>query len=386
MEDTADVVIVGAGIVGASIAWHLARAGCRDVLVLERETHQGLGSTGKSMGGVRAQFATEVNVRLSLYSIPFYARFEEETAYPAGYRPHGYLLLATSVSQLDALRASHARQRALGLSQAVVLDAEDVRRMVPPLRVDDIAGATFCPTDGFVDPYSVMNGFTRAALDLGVRLRKRTHVVAIDVEDGRVSGVRTTRGDIATRCVVLAAGAWAAPLARTAGVDLPVTPRRRMLVPSEPFPGLPERCPMVIDLGTGFHFRPEGRGLLLAWEDPDEPPCGEPVFDRGFVEKLLEKAVQRVPAFVDLAVNPARGWAGLYEMSPDKHGILGPAPGVPGLWLANGFSGHGVMHAPATGRIVADLIVDGHCDALDWSALSAERFATGRLLHETAVF
>jgi sarcosine oxidase subunit beta len=386
VADTSDVVIVGAGIVGASIAWHLARAGCRDVLLLEREAHQGLGSTGKSMGGVRAQFSTDVNIRLSLYSIPFYTRFEAETGHPAGYRAQGYLLLATSAAQFEYLRVNHARQRALGLSQAVVLSADDVRRMVPPLRVDDVTGATFCPTDGFVDPYSVMNGFTLAAADLGVRLRKRTEVVSIVTQGGRVSGVRTSDGIVESRNVVLAAGAWAAPIARTAGVDLPVVPHRRMLVPSEPFPGLPERLPMVIDLGTGFHFRPEGRGLLLAWDDPDEPPCGEPVFDRRFVEKLLEQAAQRVPTFVDLAVNPSKGWAGLYEMSPDRHGILGPAPGVTGLWLANGFSGHGVMHAPATGRILADLVTSGRCDALEWADLGADRFVTGRLLHETAVF
>ena len=159
-----------------------------------------------------------------------------------------------------------------------------------------------------------------------------------------------------------------------------------MLVPSEPFPGLPERLPMVIDLGTGFHFRPEGRGLLLAWDDPEAPPCREAVFDRDFVERLLAHAARRVPAFADLAVNPAKGWAGLYEMSPDKHGILGPAPGVEGLWLANGFSGHGVMHAPATGRILADLVTRGRCDAIAWSELAADRFRTGKLLDETAVF
>ncbi len=157
-----------------------------------------------------------------------------------------------------------------------------------------------------------------------------------------------------------------------------------MLLPTEPLPGLPERLPMVIDMGTGFHFRPEGRGYLLAWHDPDEPRSCEPVFDRGFVEKVLLKAAARVPAFADLAVNPAKGWAGLYEMSPDKHGIVGPAPGVEGLWLANGFSGHGVMHAPATGRIVADLLMHGRCDAIEWSDLSIDRFASGRLLHETA--
>jgi sarcosine oxidase subunit beta len=236
-----------------------------------------------------------------------------------------------------------------------------------------------------VDPTSVMNGFTQAALACGGRLRKRTTVVSIETSRGRVTGVRTAEGVVGTGHVVLAAGAWAAPIARTAGVDLPVEPRRRMLVPTEPFAGLPERLPMVVDMQTGFHFRPEGRGYLLAWEDPDDPGSAEPVFDRRFVEKVLMKAAERVPAFAGLAVNPAKGWAGLYEMSPDKHGILGPAPGVEGLWLANGFSGHGVMHAPATGRILADLIVRGRCDAIEWSELSLERFASGRMLYETAI-
>ena len=385
MADTADVVIVGAGIVGASVAWHLARAGCTNVALVEREAHQGLGSTGKSMGGVRAQFATDVNIRLSLYSIPFYARFEEEVGHPCGYRPHGYLFVATSERHLDYLRTNHARQRALGLQEATLLSTREVRDVLPQLRTDDVLGGSYCPTDGFVDPYSVMNGFTQAATALGARLRKRTEVYAIEASNGRVTGVRTSDGTIGCPNVVLAAGAWAAPIAETAGVDLPVTPHRRMLVPTEPFAGLPDRLPMVIDMGTGFHFRPEGRGYLLAWEDPAEPPSAEPVFDRRFVEKVLLQAAARVPVFADLAVNPAKGWAGLYEMSPDKHGIVGPAPGVAGLWLANGFSGHGVMHAPATGHIVADLIVRGRCDALPWSELSLERFTTGRLLHENAI-
>jgi sarcosine oxidase subunit beta len=381
----ADVVIVGAGIVGASIAWHLARSGCRDVLLLEREAHQGRGSTGKSMGGVRAQFSTDVNIRLSLYSIPFYARFEDETGHPCGYRPHGYLFVATSARHLDYLQANHVRQRALGLREVTLLAPRDVCGILPQIHADDIVGGSYCPTDGFVDPYSVMTGFTQSAVDFGVRLRKRTTVQAIEVSGGRVIGVRTREGRIASRNVVLAAGAWAAPLAKTAGVDLPVAPHRRMLVPTEPFAGLPGRLPMVIDMGTGFHFRPEGRGYLLAWEDSTEPPCNEPVFDRRFVERVLAKAAERVPVFADLAVNPAKGWAGLYEMSPDKHGILGPVSGVDGLWLANGFSGHGVMHAPATGRILADLIVSGRCEAVPWSELSFQRFASGRLLHEHAI-
>ena len=191
--DSADVVIVGAGIVGASIAWHLARAGCRDVLLLEREPHQGRGSTGKSMGGVRAQFATDVNIRLSLYSIPFYARFDGETGYPCGYRPHGYLFVATTDAQMSYLRANHTRQRRLGLDLAQVLSRDEVHAMLPQLRVDDVRGGSYCPTDGFVDPYSVMNGFTLSALEHGVRLRKRTNAMAIEVAGGGLPGSKPRR-------------------------------------------------------------------------------------------------------------------------------------------------------------------------------------------------
>lgn len=385
MPESAHVVIVGAGIVGASIAWHLTQGGCRNVLLLEREPHQGRGSTGRSMGGVRAQFATDVNIRLSLYSIPFYGRFEDLVGAPCGYKPHGYLFVASAERHLAYLRANLERQRTLGLEGVELLDPADVRRLAPMLRHDDVVGGSYCGTDGFVDPHSVMAAFTEAALQRGARLRKRAEVLAIDVAGGRVRGVRTSQGLVEAEHVVIAAGAWAAPIARTAGVDLPVVPRRRMLVPTEPVDGIPERLPMVIDMATGFHFRPEGRGLLLAWDDPAAPPSEEPIFDPAFVERILEIAAGRVPAFADLPVNPSKGWAGLYELSPDKHAILGGVPGVQGLWLASGFSGHGVMHAPATGRILSDLVLHGRCDAIDWSVLGFERFRTGALLHETAV-
>ncbi len=385
MAESAHVVIVGAGIVGASIAWHLTEGGCRDVLMLERDAHQGRGSTGRSMGGVRAQFATDVNIRLSLYSIPFYGRFEEAVGASCGYKPHGYLFVATSGRHLDYLRTNVIRQRELGLRNVDLLTPEEVRRLAPMLRHDDIVGGSYCGTDGFVDPYSAMAGFTQAALDRGARLRKRANVIAVDVAGGRVRGVRTPEGIIEADHVVLAAGAWAAPVARTAGVQLPVVPRRRMLLPTEPIDGIPERLPMVIDMATGFHFRPEGRGLLMAWDDPAAAPSEEPAFDPAFVERILEVAADRVPAFADLPVNPSKGWAGLYEVSPDKHAILGGVADVQGLWLAAGFSGHGVMHAPATGRILADLVLHDRCDAIQWNVLVLDRFRTGALLHETAV-
>ena len=383
---TADVVIVGGGIVGSSIAWHLTDAGCKSVLVIERESAQGKGSTGKSMGGVRAQFSTPINIEMSLYSIPFYATFDERLGYPAGYRPQGYLFLATKQSHLDYLRANFAKQTALGLKTVRILSAEEIKSMLPQLRSDDILGGSFCSTDGFVDPYSAMNGFMACAIEKGATLWKKTEVTGLVTDAHGIAAVDTTRGRVLTRKVVNAAGAWAAQLATMAGVDLPVYPLRRMLVPSEPFDDFPHSSPMVIDMSTGFHFRPEGRGFLLAWNDPEEMPGYKADFEPAFIEKILVHAADRVPVFENLAINPKRAWAGLYEMSPDHHAILGPVAAVPGLYLANGFSGHGVMHAPSTGKILSDLIMEGRTRVVsNVELLSFERFAKHELLHETAI-
>ena len=383
---TADVVIIGGGIVGSSIAWYLTHGGCKNVLVIERESSQGKGSTGKSMGGVRAQFSTPVNIQMSLYSIPFYAKFEEVVGHPADYRPQGYLFLATKDSHQAYLHDNFERQKKLGLKTARLLAAEEIRGMLPQLRTDDVLGGSFCTTDGFVDPYSVMNGFMASAVENGATLWKKTEVTGISTGQPGAFRVETTREPVSTRTVVNAAGAWSAQIAKFVGIDLPVEPLRRMLVPSEPFSDFPHSSPMVIDMSTGFHFRPEGRGFLLAWNDPDETPGYKTDFEPAFIEKILMHAADRVPAFENLPINPKRAWAGLYEMTPDHHCILGPVADVPGFFLANGFSGHGVMHSPATGKILADLILQGKTDVVDDAGvLSFERFARGELLHETAV-
>jgi len=383
---SADVVIIGGGIVGSSIAWHLTHAGSKSVLVIERESSQGKGSTGKSMGGVRAQFSTPVNIQMSLYSIPFYSKFEEVVGHPADYRPQGYLFLATKDSHLAYLRDNFERQKQLGLKTARLISAEEIRAMLPQLRADDVLGGSFCSTDGFVDPYSVMNGFMASAVEHGATLWKKTEVGGITRDSSGAFSVATTRGDVSTRVVVNAAGAWAAQIAKFLGLDLPVEPLRRMLVPSEPFDDFPHSSPMVIDMSNGFHFRPEGRGFLLAWNDPEETPGYKTDFEPAFVEKILVHAANRVPAFENLPINPKRAWAGLYEMTPDHHCILGPVAAVPGFFLANGFSGHGVMHSPAKGKILSDLILQGKTDVVDdVSVLAFERFERGRLLHETAV-
>jgi len=407
MIETADVVIIGSGIVGSSVAYHLAEQGCTNVLVIEREAHQGKGSTGKSMGGVRAQFATDVNIQMSRYSIDFFSRFDEVVGYPADYRAHGYLFCANSEQHLDYLKTNRERQLALGVRNVELVSREDIVKFVPQLRADDILGGTFCPTDGFVDPHSVMMGFMLKARERGVRLWLDIQVTGIETElvgsgsagaapapaaassnsfpHRQVTGVNTTRGVISTRVVVNAAGPWAAEVARMAGAELPVEPLRRQLVPTEPFDKLPKRFPMVIDMSTGFHFRREGKGILLAWNDPEETPGFKTEFDPSFVEKILMRAASRVPCLVDAEVNPRRAWAGLYEMTPDHHAIIGPASNVAGLYFVNGFSGHGVMHSPASGRITADLILQGRSKLIDASQLSVKRFAEGRLLEETAV-
>ena len=383
--ETADVVIIGSGIVGSSVAYHLAQAGVTNVLVLEREAHQGKGSTGKSMGGVRAQFSTPVNIQMSRYSIDFFSRFDEVVGHPADYRAHGYLFCATSESHLAYLTANRERQIALGVTNVEWVSPKEIQAIVPQLRTDDILGGTFCPTDGFVDPHSVMMGFMLNARERGARLWLETQVTGIEVENDQIAAVMTSRGRVATRVVVNAAGAWAAAVAEMAGVDLPVEPLRRQLVPTEPFDQLPKRFPMVIDLSTGFHFRREGKGILLAWNDPAETVGFKTEFDATFVEKILTRAASRVPVLAEAGVNPRRAWAGLYEMTPDHHAIIGPAPNVKGLYFVNGFSGHGVMHSPASGRIAAELILQGHSDLIDAAQLSVERFAQGKLLEETAI-
>jgi sarcosine oxidase subunit beta len=337
------------------------------------------------MGGVRAQFSTDVNIRMSIYSIPFFAQFEEATGHPSGYKPRGYLFMATNDRHMNYLRDNIARQKALGLTNVELLSPEDIRKVLPQLRSDDIIGGSFCPTDGFVDPESVMTGFMARAIERGTELWRGTEVTGISTSHATVSGVKTTNGDVQAAIVVNAAGPWAAAVARMAGADLPVQPLRRMLVLTEPFTGLPERLPMIIDMSTGWHFRQEGLGLLMAWADRDQQPGFRADFDPAFIEKILTHAAARVPDFANLAVNPRRCWAGLYEMSPDHHAILGPAPNVRGLFFANGFSGHGVMHSPATGRILADLIVHGETQVIDAQDLNVQRFAEGRAIEETAI-
>lgn len=379
---TAEIVIIGGGVVGASVAYHLAERGVKDILILEREPRQGCGSTGKATGGIRAQFETDINIGMSLFSIDFFENWDHE----CGYEPRGYLFFATNDEQFDYLKRNVDKQRSLGVEGVELLDCQGVAEVVPALNCEDIVGGTFGQRDGFIDPLAVMDGFTRGALDKGARIEFGKNVLTIDVVHGKVSGVTTEAGRVNCKTAVLCSGAWASTLAATAGMDLPVEAQRRQIVWARSAKPLPENLPMVIDLGSGFHFRPakdSANEILFAYPDREETPSFDTNFAESFIEKVYAHARHRAPFLCETEVVREKCRAGLYENTPDHHAILGGCE-VGGLYFANGFSGHGVMHSPATGRALSEIILDGSASFLDVACLSIERFATGNLLHETA--
>jgi len=387
---TAEVVVIGAGVMGASVAYHLAARGCRDVLVLERSDRAGLGSTGRAMGGFRGQFATDVCVRLSLLAREKLLRFRDELGVDPGYRPVGYLFMARTAAQLDTLRAAHAVQRRAGLHQVREVGSDEIPRLSTAVRADRYVGGSFCPTDGYIVPLDILRGYLGGAQRLGVTIEYGVGDVACLAEDSgdgtrRVRGVRTRRGEVAARHVVNAAGPWAAAVGRTAGIEVPVVPARRQVAITAPC-ALSADTPMTIDVDDGVHYRVRDGRVVLMW--PVDTPADDPfdtTFDPRWLDALLPRAYAMAPALRDAGIDPDACLCGLYEMSPDKHAILGPAPGVRGLYLINGSSGHGVMHSTALGQLLAEIIVDGRAHSLDVHALRPSRFAEGEPNLETGV-
>ncbi len=376
---TASVVVIGGGVIGASVAYHLAARGWRDVVILDRGAGPGAGSTGRATGGFRAQYGTAVNVRLSLLAREKLCRFEAETGVEPGYAPCGYLWIGADERELGELRTAQRVQHAEGLREAVELGLDEVLRCNPALAADGIAGGVFCPTDGYIRPLRILEGYLAAGARLGVRVAWSTEVTGFSLrEDGAISSVRTSGGPMEVGAVVNAAGPWAAAVAAWAQVDLPVTPLRRQAAATAPCDLLPDAMPMTIFAGDGFHLRVrDGRVLLLR---PTPGVTARPFddsVDLQWVRDVTTTAHRRVPVLRRAAIDPAACWAGLYEMSPDKHAILGRAPGCENLFLVNGSSGHGVMHAPALGQLLAEIMSDGVATSLDATALRPSRFAEG---------
>jgi sarcosine oxidase subunit beta len=379
LPSAADVVVIGAGIVGCSAAYHLAAAGAGTVLVVDREDAVGRGSTGACAGGFRQQFTSEVNIRLSQASVPMILGFEQEHGLPVTVSRDGYLFLIREEATWAGFLRGVDLQRSLGVP-VEVLDARAAAALVPGIEVAGLIGATFGPDDGIADPAALTQGYATLARAAGASFTLGATVSSIERDDaGTVTGVRTDGGAVAASAVVHAAGAWTAALAATADVDVPIEPVPRAVVTTGTFPGVPNRRTLVIDADSSFYFHREGDGVLMGMGGDDRPSFDTTV-EADFVSaELIPKAIQVYPPIADAGVRSA--WAGLYEMTPDRHPIIGPTPSR-GLFVAAGFSGHGFQHGPVVGKLIAELIVDGSVRTVDVGSLRLDRFARGELVRE----
>ncbi len=375
---TADIVIIGGGVMGASAAYHLAKRGAKNIVLLEKEGFFGAGATGRCAGGVRYQFSTEINIKLSLESLPMIERFKEEIGQDVNYRPCGYLLVATNEQDAAAFKRNVELQNHLGV-QTELLSGDEVRARLPLMKFDDAIAGTFHQKDGIVDPNSVVMGYIRAAQKMGVQAITNAEVTGITVSSGEVRAVQTTLGEVQTRLVLNAAGPWAGLIGQMAGVELPIVPLRRQMFTTNPLPEIPADFPFVIDFAKSLYFHREGEGLLIGMSNPNEKPGFDQNVDEEFELVNLEAAIERMP-LVEKA-SRASHWAGLYEVTPDAHPIYGGTD-VKGFTVCAGFSGHGFMHGPVSGKLMSEYILDGRYSTLDVSMLDYKRFEEGRLIKE----
>jgi sarcosine oxidase subunit beta len=391
---TADIVIIGGGIVGVNIAYQLALQGATNVLLLERDEIAS-GSSGRATGGLRQQFADALDIRFSQEGVRFYKQFTEEhtdaPVKPPVFHQHGYLFLVTTPVSWQAMQRHVALQQSLGVPTQLITPAE-AQQHVPQLNVEDVLGASFCPTDGYSDTQVMTRALAYTAQAEGVTIQEHRPVLGITVEHGRVQAVHTAQEIIATTVVINAAGAYATFIAQYAGInDFPVRPLRRQLYLTKPFLDLPQDVPMTVDLSTGFHFRRRGERVVLTMPLPiseEEELANERMTPEAFALSVNEQfwpllqaeARRRYPPLADALIE--RFWSGLYEMTPDEHPVLGKTE-IEGFFCACGFSGHGFMHAPMAAKLISELLLNGASTTLDIEQFYLERFRTGKLLETT---
>ncbi len=357
---------------GCSIAYHLASRGVKNVVVFEREELLGMGATAKCAGGVRLQFSTPANVALSQWSMAALRRFEEEMGEPIDFKQNGYLFVLTREDDLETFRQNAARQREMGVPVEVI-SAEDARRIVPDLAIEDLVGATFCPEDGLVNPHAIVQGYAKKAREQGVTFHMSTEVSGAEVSARRIRALVVGEDRWEIGMVVNAAGPWAAGVGEMVDVPVPVQPYRRMGVTSRVLPWISDAFPMLIDWGTGVYMHKESGGMLMGETDKEEPSSFNQQVDWDYLARVGEHAVHRIPRLLEAEMRT--GWAGLYEVSPDHNAILGFVPELDNFVCANGFSGHGMMHAPAVGMGLAELVTGGSSESVDLNPYSIERFS-----------
>ena len=367
---SAEVVVIGGGVIGTSIAFHLAEAGVTGVVLLERD-ELGSGSTCKAAGGVRAQFSDRINIELGARSLEAFTRFGRRPGQEIDLHQVGYLFLLSREKDVESFERDVELQNELGVGSRMI-DVAEARRLSPLIDTDGLLAAAFSPDDGHCTPESVVLGYATAARRLGAALLTGVTVTGIDVRGGEARTVHTDRGSITAGTVVCAAGAWSQALGEMVGTALPVTPVRRQIVFTEPMPDLPPVVPFTIDFATSYYFHREGRGLLLGMSDPDQEPGFHLSYSEQWLPRLGEAIEARTPALLDVGLGT--GWAGLYEVTPDHNALIGRSSTTPNFLYATGFSGHGFLQAPAVGEVIRDLHLR-RTPAVETGPMSAERFA-----------
>jgi sarcosine oxidase subunit beta len=366
----ASAVIIGGGVMGVSIAFHLAEAGVRDVVLVERDA-LGAGSTSKAAGGVRAQFSDRLNIELGMRSLEAFRRFRDRPGQEIDLHQVGYLFLLESPEHVAAFQQSVELQNTMGVPSRM-LSPEEALQLSPLIDASGLSGAAFSPTDGHCTPESVVLGYATAARRLGVRILTGCRATGIVTRGGEITAVVTEAGRIETDTVICATGAWSREVGSWVGVDLPVTPVRRQILTTEPIPDLPPNLPMTLHFGTSFYFHTEGSGLLIGMSDPDEPPGFDTRPDDAWLPRLTAAIERCAPRLLEVGLTS--GWAGLYEMTPDHNALIGEARSVSRFIYATGFSGHGFLMGPAIGEVVRDLVL-GVTPYVDISPLDAGRFS-----------
>ena len=381
LPNTAEIVIIGGGVMGASAAYHLAQRGlikAQNIVLLEKENFFGQGATGRCAGGVRYQFSTEINVKLSLASLPMIERFKDELGQDVSYKQCGYLLVATNEKEVNVFKHNVSMQNGLGVPTQL-LSGDEVRARLQLMKFDDALAGTFNQKDGTVDPNSVVAGYISAAQKMGVQVFSGVEVIGISLKGDHVEEVQTSIGAIKTRMILNAAGPWAGRIGGMAGIKLPIIPLRRQMFTTSPLKEVPDDFPFVIDFARSLYFHREGEGLLIGMSNQNEKTGFDQSVDEDFELVNLDAAIERMP-LVEKAQR-ASHWAGLYEVTPDAHPIYGETD-VDGFYVCAGFSGHGFMHGPISGKLMAEKILDGKFLSVDVSMLDLKRFKEGRLIQE----
>lgn len=378
LPKSADVVIIGGGVMGASTFFHLTQKGLRNIILLEQEEFFGLGATGRCAGGVRYQFSTEINIELSKKSLPMFESFIDEVDQDVNFRKCGYLFVLTRQDDVEYFRNNVKLQLKLGVNTEW-LSRSEINNMLPLMNFDDALAGTFNQNDGLVDPNSVVMGYINSAIRNGARAENNIKVLNIPSSSGKLISVETTQGTIQTSIVVNAAGPWSSMVGEMAGVKIPVVPFRRQMLTTSPIKELPNNFPFVIDFAKSLYFHREGDGILTGMSNTDECPGYDQNVDPEFELVNLDAAISRMPILEKASL--ISHWAGLYETTPDAHPIFGKTP-LDGFLVVTGFSGHGFMHGPVSGKLMAEYIVDGHFSTLDVSKLDLARFDENRLIKE----